>query len=398
MINANEAQKIICSSVQALGLITRSLEKSLGYVLAEDIISQEDIPPFDNSAMDGYAIRSCDVQNAPGTLHIIGEIAAGAIASKELQQNETMSIMTGAKIPAGCDAVIQQEWTTRADDEHITILRSIERGHNIRLAGADIKRGETVLQAGRQLRPQEIGVLASLGKHYVEVYRRPAVAILATGNEIVDIAKPLSDGKIRNSNAYTLAALVEDCGCESRMLGIAKDDRADFIEHIINGLTADMLITTGGISVGKYDLVMEALKGVSVEIKFWKVNIKPGMPLMFGMYGAKPVFALPGNPVSTMVTFLQFVKPALLKMAGEKVIDEGFKIRAKIEHDLKKTDGKRHFIRGILEHKNGAVHVRSTGSQISNILSSLSNANCLIIVPEEIEYVCAGNEVEVQLL
>jgi molybdopterin molybdotransferase len=279
-----------------------------------------------------------------------------------------------------------------------SIIRSVEPGQNVRQAGADIPRGATVLQSGRRLRPQEIGVLASLGKQFVEVYRQPTVAIVATGNEIVEIDKPLPGGKIRNSNAHLVEALINELRCEPVRLGIAGDDPDELKEKISEGLNADMLITTGGVSVGKFDLVVEALKEIGVDIKFWKVNIKPGMPLIFSLYHGKPVFGLPGNPVSTMVTFLKFAKPALQKMMGLRETEASFKIHAKLEHEIRKSDGKRHFVRGILESHNGELLVRSTGSQISNILSSLARANCLIILPEEMEYAGAGEEIEVELV
>lgn len=398
MINALEARDTILSTVQPVNTVTLSLERSLGYILAEEILAGENIPPFDNSAMDGFAVSAQEVQHVPQILPIAGEIAAGSPVNARLGQGEAMRIMTGAKIPAGCDAVVQQEWTELPDEQHVSIMKSVNSGHNIRLAGADIRKDERALNKHQRLRPQEIGVLASLGKRFVEVYRQVSVAILSTGNEIVDINVPLPEGKIRNSNAYTLSALVKDTGCEPLMLGIAADDPSDLKEKIVKGFSADALITTGGVSVGKYDLVMEMLKELGVEIKFWKVNIKPGMPMMFGVHGNKAVFGLPGNPVSSMVTFLQFVKPALQRMMGSDEAKATVKLPAQIEHEITKSDGKRHFMRGILEHRNGSLVVRSAGSQVSNILSSLSKANCLIILPEEITRVNEGDVVEVELL
>lgn len=398
MINAREALNIILESVHPLETITVSLLSARGYAIAENVIANESIPPFDNTAMDGFAIRSEDARNTPTILTVVGEIAAGTVFEKTLCHGEAVSIMTGAKIPNGSDAVVQVEWTEKLDDTHVKILRAVPVGHNIRRAGGDIKEGACVLEKGQELRPQEIGVLASVGKRFVEIHRPARVAILTTGNEIVEVHQPLTGGKIRNSNAYTLMALVDEIGAEAINLGIAKDDRMELKNKILEGLNADALITSGGVSVGKYDLVMDVLKEVGVEIKFWKVNIKPGMPLLFGISRGNYVFGLPGNPVSTMVTFLKFVKPALLKMTGRSEVDSGFKLHAKLEHEIKKTDGKRHFVRGILENRNGVLIVRSTGSQISNVLTSLAKANCLIIIPEEKEVVAAGEEVEVELL
>jgi len=398
MINAQKAITIILDSVRPLGTITVSLQHALGLVLGEDITSIENIPQFDNAAMDGYAVLTQDIQRVPTVLTVVEEIAAGSIPKGVLQSRQAMSIMTGAKIPAGCDAIVQQELTERISNEQVKVLQTVPVGHNIRRAGADIQKDSLVLSNGQRLRPQEIGILASLGKRFVEVYRRASASILATGNEVVDIQQPLPEGKIRNSNAYTLCALVQELGCEAKNIGIAHDDRNDLRSKMTEGLRSDMLITSGGVSVGKYDLVVDVLKELGAEIKFWKVNIKPGMPLLFGLYHKKPVFGLPGNPVSTIITFLQFVKPALLKMMGHTVGETGFRIHARLDEDIRKTDGKRHFVRGVLESRNGSLVVRTTGAQVSNILTSLSKANCLIILPEEAEQVRAGEQVEVELL
>ena len=398
MINASEALKIILDSVQPLETISAGLEQSCGSILGEEIVAAGDIPPFDNAAMDGFAVRSEDIRKAPVSLTVAGEIAAGSTPLQPLSPGEAMSIMTGAKIPAGSDIVIQQEWTERKSDNRVTILRSADPGHNIRRAGSDIRAGTAVFAPGTLLRPQEIGVLASLGKRFVVIHRKPTAAILATGNEVVEIDKPLPDGKIRNSNAYVLSALVRQLGCPLKSLGIASDEKSDLKARINDGLRADVLITTGGVSVGKYDLVMDALKEAGVEIKFWKVNIKPGMPLLFGLRGDKPVFGLPGNPVSAMVTFLQFVRPALMRLMGQRKYAPPFRFHARLQDEIKKSDGKRHFVRGILVNVNGSIGVQTTGSQVSNILTSLSRADCLIILPEDRNQFKAGEEVEVELL
>lgn len=398
MVNTAEALGIILQAVESLGSLTVSLPRSLGYAIAEDVIAAEDVPRFDNSAMDGYAVRSVDVQNAPVVLEIVGEIAAGTVSTRSLEAGQSISIMTGAKIPGGCDAVVQHEWTDRVDDSHVNILRKVSSGHNIRKAGDDIGAGSVLLERGKTIRPQEIGVLASLGKRFVKIVRPVRVAVLATGNELVELDKPLPDGKIRNSNAYVLQALVQQCGGECINLGIAHDERSELREKIAEGLKADVLITSGGVSIGKYDLVIEVLKEVGVDIRFWKVNIKPGMPLLFGVRSGHYVFGLPGNPVSTMVTFLKFVKPALLKLMGHQTLDASLKVHATLQHEITKSDGKRHFVRGILESQNRALTVRSTGSQASNVLSSLTMANCLIILPEEKSHFNKGEEVEIELL
>jgi len=398
MITAREALDIILNNVRPLGPITVSLAHSLGYALAEDIVADDNIPSFDNTSMDGFAVRSDDIKAAPVVLTIVEEIPAGKIAEKTLKSGQAMSIMTGAKIPDGADAVVQVEWTERMDERHVKVLRSVQAGHVIRLAGGDIQKGARVLERGQTIRPQEIGVLASLGKEFVQVYRPARVALLATGDEVVPLNKKLPEGKIRDSNTYTLQALVQECGGEAISLGIAEDIREEVKSKVAAGLEADVLITSGGVSVGKFDLVIDVLKELGVEIKFWKVNIKPGMPLVFGVRDTRYVFGLPGNPVSTMVTFLKFVKPALRKMMGHRAVDNGLKVQALLQHEIKKQDGKRHFVRGILESQDGSMIVRSTGSQLSNVLTSLTKANCLIILPEGKNQFSPGEKVEVELL
>jgi molybdopterin molybdotransferase len=400
MIRADEALQIISDSVRPLSTVTVSLQRARGLVLAEGVRAAHDVPPFDNSAMDGFAIRSEDVQHAPITLALVGEISAGLASDMRLESGQAMAITTGAPIPASCDAVVQQEWTEPTDAARVKVLRSVSAGHNIRSAGADVRAGQIVLPAGQAIRPQEIGVLASIGRQFVTVHRRPTVAILATGNELVELDRPLPPGKIRNSNGPMLRALVEELGVEVQGCGVAADDRSILRSKLSEALRhADMVITLGGVSVGKYDLVMDVLKELGVTIKFWKVNIKPGMPLLFGMHGSTAVMGLPGNPVSSMVTFLKFARPALLRMLGCRALEEAVTtVCATLEHEITKTDGKRHFVRGIIEQRDGVLVVRSTGSQVSNILTSLSKANCLIVLPEEQSAFAAGEMVEVELL
>jgi len=393
MILAAEALEIIRSRIGPLGVVTTALSHAHGRVLAEEIVAAEHVPPFDNAAMDGYAVRCEDL---PGSLRVAGELAAGDLPGAPLRAGEAVAIMTGAMLPAGSTAVVQQEWTEQRGDGTVVISRTVLPGQNIRKAGADIPRGEHVLPAGTLLRPQELGVLASLGKEFIQVARRPAVAILTTGSELVDLRRPLPPGKIRNSNLYVLAALVAEAGGEVRQLSIAADDPALLATKIAEGLRADLLITSGGVSVGKFDLVGKLLLEAGVTMHVSKVNIKPGMPLHFGTCGATAVFGLPGNPVSSMVTFLQFVRPAIDRMLGRTTVS--LPLRARVEHDIVKGDGKRHYLRGVLGQRAGVLTVRSTGSQVSNVLTSLARANCLIILPETVERVAANDEVEVELL
>jgi molybdopterin molybdotransferase len=398
MINALEAISIVEQCVRPLSKEYAVISNVLNRVLAEDIIAGEDVPSFDNAAMDGFAVRSEDISSVPVTLNIVGEIPAGVVSSHSIKSGEAMSIMTGAVIPHGCDAVVQQEWADRTNGTQIKILKSVTKGHNIRKAGADIEKGSMVLSSGTQLRPQEIGVLASLNKTEVFVHKNPVVAILTSGNEVLDVGAPMEPGKIRNSNAHVLASLVKQCMCIVRDLGIARDDANDLKKKLSEGFSADMLITSGGVSVGKYDLVKDILVEAGVNIHFQKVNIRPGMPLVFGMKGSTAVFGLPGNPVSTMVTFLKFVKPALVKMSGHLQPYKQMPLRVTLAETIVKNDNKRHFVRGIVESVNGVYNVRTTGPQTSNMLSSLSRANCLITLPEDRHEFLSGDEVEIELI
>ncbi len=398
MLSAREALDIILSSVRTMPAETVDLRQTHGRVLAEQIIAAESVPPFDNSAMDGYALRSEDVGSVPRNLKIIGEVAAGKIFMGRVGPGEAVRIMTGGKIPPGADAVVQQEWTEALNEHQIKVLRPVTAGHNIRRAGEDIAEGQIVLEPGCELRAAQVGVLASLGRTSVTLYRTPKVAFLATGDELVEVGQPLEPGKIRNSNSYTLSGLLEELGAEAIDLGIARDDRTELKEKLLEGLHADALLTSGGVSVGKHDLVQNVMREIGVEIKFWKVNIKPGMPFLFGAFEDKPVFGLPGNPVSTMVTFLQFVRPALRKMMGVRNPEKSLRLRAELTEEISKRDAKRHFVRGTLETENGMLKVRPTGTQSSAVLTSLSRANCLIIIPEMTESLKKREMVEVELL
>jgi molybdopterin molybdotransferase len=405
MLSAHRALESILSSVTVGEAEVVHLQHAHGRILAEEIIAGEDIPPFDNSGMDGFALRAEDIAQAPTLLRLVGEVSAGNVLSRRVGQGEAVGITTGGQIPPGADAIIQIEWTESVDGTSVRVMRSIPPGHNIRRAGEDIHRGEKIFEKGRRLRAAELGVLASLGRTQVQVYRVPHVAVLATGNELVEIDQAPQQVKIRNSNSSTLLALLQETNSLPVDLGIAGDDRTKLREKIIKGLELDALITAGGVSVGSYDFVQEVLRDLGVEIRFWKVNIKPGMPLLFGVYKekppkgpVKPVFGLPGNPVSAFVTFTKFVRPALRKMMGENSSEKELSLEARLEHEIKTTDGKRHFMRGVLESRGGVLTVRTTGSQASNLLTSLAKANCLVIVPETVSLLRKGDLVKVELL
>ena len=406
MLSFQDARRAILQTVPTMSTESAVLREAYHRILAADVVAGMDLPPFDNSSMDGYAIRSSDTANATGgnrmRLNIAGEVSAGQISRRELQPGTAVRIMTGAPIPEGADAVIEQELVDLRNGV-IELHTRVAEGRNVRRRGEETQKGEIVLRKGTRLTPACVGVLASLGITHVELHVRPSVALLTTGSEIVGVEEPLAPGKIRNSNAYTLWGLVVESGGNPVDLGKAGDDEEEIRSKIELGLQNDVLVTSGGVSVGKHDLVLHVLKELGVAIQFWKVNIKPGMPMAFGLYRSAqsrivPVFALPGNPVSTMVTFLQFVRPALTRMSGGVDDKPSLKLSAKLEHDIPKTDEKRHFSRGIVRNVQGNLFVRTTGSQSSGMLSSLVIANCLIVIPEERKDLKAGDEVEIELL
>lgn len=411
MISVEEALEKVLSHVDVLEAEDELILDSMGQVLAEDIYSTIDIPGMDNTAMDGYAVQAESTAGAthssPNILRVIGEVAAGYLTKEEVIPGTAIRIMTGAPIPAGADTVVQFEDTDeekrKENNEPLTeigVFREVRKGLNIRQAGEDITSGSLVLQKGTLLRPQEVGVLASLGRDVVPVHRRPLVAILSTGDELVDVGKPLEVGKIYSSNTYSLAAQVTRCGAIPNILGIARDNMKSLKEKIREARDADLLITSAGVSVGDYDVVKDVLAEQG-EVTFWTVRMKPGKPLAFGILqlGKKPVphLGLPGNPVSSMITFEQFARPAIFKMLGRKVSDKPT-IRARSESHIKNTDGRRVFARVKVRQEDGEYYASLVGPQGSGILTSMALANGLMIVPEDVPAVNVGDEVVVQML
>jgi molybdopterin molybdotransferase len=415
MISVEEALDKVLSCIEVLEPERKPILDCLGQVLAEDVYSTIDIPPLDNSAMDGYALRAEDTRGAsessPKYLVVVGEVAAGSMPAKEVGRGTAIRIMTGAPLPEGADAVVQFENTDEIgrkssgkDLSHIGILCQAKKGLNVRRRGEDVAKGELVLKKGRVLRPQEIGALASLGRSTALVVRRPIVAILATGDELIDVDQPLPPGKIHNSNTYTIAAAVSRYGGIPRILGIGRDSVQSLTEKIDEGLDADMLITSGGVSKGDYDMVKDVL-GEQGEIGFWTVSMKPGKPIAFGVInkveGRKnrkvPHLGLPGNPVSSMVTFEQFARPAILKMMGKEVLAKPT-IRAIIDDDIASTDARRVFARVVVTRRGGQYHASVTGPQGSGMLTSMVKANGLAVIPESSNGAKAGDVVEVQML
>jgi molybdopterin molybdotransferase len=412
LISVDEALAEILSHVRPLDAERVAVLDALGRVLAEEIVSDIDIPPFDNSAMDGYAVHAADVAGAspasPATLAVTGSVAAGYVSQVRLEAGTAIRIMTGAPLPDGADSVVPFEDTSDMDRPkeirleepaaEIEVRRAVQPRDHTRPAGEDIRRGEVAMGPGRVIRPQEIGVLASLGRETVLVHRRPRVAILATGDELLEIHQPLAPGKIRNSNEYTNAALVTRTGGVAIRLGIARDTQADLTNKIRQGLEqgADLFLTSGGVSVGDYDVVKDVL-GAEGEMQFWQVNMKPGKPLAFGLLpGGVPLIGLPGNPVSAMVSFEQFARPAILKMLGHRDLVKPT-VRAILDQPVSNS-GRRGFIRVVVTRQADGYHARTTGEQGSGVLTSMAKANGLAVVPEGIEHVDAGSELAVQML
>jgi molybdopterin molybdotransferase len=408
MISVEEAREKILANVKVLEAETRPILTALGQALAEDVVSDMDIPPLDNSAMDGYAVRADDTKGAgrksPKILKVIDTVAAGSISQKRIIPGTAIRIMTGAPLPEGAEAVVKFEDTDEQERggnmSEIGILSGAPKGKNVRCGGGDIKKGTTVMVRGTTLRPAHIGVLASLGRPEVKVYRRPKVAVLATGNELEQIGRPLTPGKLYNSNSYSIAAGVIKYGGVPDVLGIALDREDSLTEMVRRGLSADMLITTGGVSMGDYDLVKDVLVKEG-KISFWEVRLKPGKPIAFGTFPGKsgdiPHLGLPGNPVSAMVTFEIFAGPCILKMLGKKNFEKAT-VEATLEDTVENEDSRRVYARAVLEKRNGQYFARTTGPQGSGILTSMSQANALVVVPESIPLAKAGDKVQAILL
>lgn len=403
---AGEAARRILAALVPQPPLRVPLDDALGSVLAEPVCSPLDIPPWTNSAMDGYAARAADVQGAtpatPASLRVVETLAAGQFPHRQIGPGECARIFTGAPLPAGADSVIRQE-DTDLGTERVTIRSDRDAGVNVRFAGEDVRRGDTVLQAGDELTPARLGVLASLAVAHPLVHRRPRVAILGSGDEIVDVDQPeeiLGGRKIASSNTHTLAALVRQAGGLPVNLGIARDSRASIREHLSRAADCDLLVTSAGISVGEHDHLRGALEEMGMELGFWKLRMRPGAPVGFGMVGGVgevgevggggggagpgrlPWIGLPGNPVSTMVTFELFVRPAIRRMMGHSLPFRRT-VPVRVAEPLKVGATLQHFLRAVVAPDgDGALEARLTGPQGSGILTSMVRANALLIIPE----------------
>jgi len=404
MLSVNEARERILSNFQATATEHIPLVASANRVLGKDFVSDQDFPPFDNSAVDGFAIRAEDTTASPRTLSVVSDIPAGTSPTVILRPGEAARIMTGAQLPQGADAVVPVEETDFqnhhagvAAPKTVTPTRQIKSGDNVRLRGTDIRSGEAVLEKGRVLQPQDLGVLAMLGIPTVLVHKKPRVALLSSGDELLDVSAPLEPGKIRDTNSYTLAASIEKAGADVLRLGVARDTREAVRALLDQAANAhvDLILSSAGVSVGAFDFIKEVIES-NGKMDFWRVNMRPGKPLAFGEYKGLPVIGLPGNPVSAFVGFEVFVRPVLERLGG-KLDRDRLKVRVRCAEEIL-SDGRESYLRANIQMQEGQQVARLTGHQGSGNLLSLVQADALLIIPAGVKCVPAGQEVDAYLL
>jgi len=410
LISVKEAQQKLLSVFHPLESESIPLSEAAGRILSEDVKSAIDLPLFTNSSMDGFAVRSSDVNNAsrrhPVALSVVEDIPAGKTPSVRLAKNQTARIMTGAPVPDGADAVIPVEDTDQYDPQsrssfdlpsEIRVFRTVRAGDYIRHQGEDVRKNEVVLHANSPLKPQELGILAMLGKANVSVFRPPKIAILSTGDELVPVEEPLESGQIHDSNAYTLSALIKRDHGNPEYLGIIPDNEDSvrkFLETAVAN-SADLIITSAGVSVGVFDYVRTVVESGG-ELTFWRVNMRPGKPVVFGNFQGVPIIGLPGNPVSAFVGYEVFVRPAILRLSGITGVPR-YTIKARLIDGIE-SDGRESYLRGILKYEDDEWAARLTGHQGSGNLLSLVQANALLIIPPGVKSLAAGSEVDAWLL
>jgi len=400
VISVDEALATVLGAVRPLGIERVALLNALGRVLAQDVSSPRDIPGFDNSAMDGYAVRSGDVAGAtadkPVRLVVTETVPAGKLPSREVRTGQAARTMTGAPIALGADAIVPVEQTRESGDE-VEILAAAQARAFIRPRGEDVKAGEVVMSRGKLLGGADLGMLASVNRAMVGVYRRPRVAIVATGDELVDVDEMPSGAQVVNSSAYALYGAVSEAGGEASILRVARDTPADVRERLGEALGFDVIFTTGGVSVGQFDHVKTVLDELGMKTLFHGVAQKPGRPLKFGTLRDRPVFGLPGNPVSTLVCFYLYARPALLKMSGRQEFGLP-RVSARCGSDIKISKGLTEFVRVKLERRDNEYFAILTGGQGSGILSSVARADGLLIGPAEVNQMRTGDQAEVLVL
>jgi molybdopterin molybdotransferase len=395
MLTVREGQERIVAQIgNAVPPEVLPVTRALRRVLASDVEAPFDVPPADNSAVDGYAVGSADIPSAETrTLDVVGDLAAGVVFGGTLRPGQALRIMTGAPMPTGADTVYPQEVVERTGER--VRIGPIDKGVNVRLRGEDVEAGGIVIERGTVLRPQEIGLITSLGIWQVSVHQRPRVALLSTGDEVAEPGTPRRPGQIYDANRFTLRGSVEQCGGQVLDLGIVPDARDELTARLREAAAmADVVLTSGGVSVGAYDLVKEVLAELGT-IDFWQVAMQPGRPLAFGAIGGTAFFGLPGNPVASLLAFMLFVRPALWKLAGRRRLFPPT-WQARTLETLRKRRGRREFKRGVLAYRDGGWEVRTTGPQGSGILSSMVAGNCLIVLEEDRDDVPAGEAVTVE--
>ncbi len=392
MLSVEEAQERVLAEIALIGTERVAFTEALGRVLREDVIATADVPQADNTAMDGYAVRADDIANPPVRLKVIEDLPAGTVATHRVEKGTAIRIMTGALIPDGADTVAHVE-ITDAGSDFVTINHTLKRGTNLRKRGEDMRAGEVVLADGTLIGPAEIGVLAGVQKSVVHVGRRPEVAIISTGDEIVDVDQPRPMGKVVNSNSYSLAALVRETGALPRMIGIVPDTREATIAAIESALESDCIISSGGVSVGAYDFVKDALDALGAETKFWQIAMKPGKPVVLSRVRGRVYFGLPGNPVSCMVSFILFIAPALRKAMGQKNAIFPPTVKTRLMGSLKSRGDRRNYLRVRVLARDGELLTYPMPSQGSGVSTSMVQANGLAIVETGITNVSAGKSI-----
>ena len=396
MMTPAEAARVIVDHVRPLPAERRPLRAALDAVLAEDVASPIDLPPWDNSAMDGYAVRSADLRDTVTDLDVIETVPAGQFPTKVIAAGQAIRIFTGAPLPQGADTVIRQEDTAQGSNGTVTIRTAPDVGKNIRRRGEDIRKGAVVLPAGTALGPAQLGVLASIAWDAPLVHRPARVAFMGSGDEIVDLDQKqaiLAGTKIASSNSYTLDALIRRSGAEPVNLGVARDSKESLREHLRGAAGADLLVTTAGVSVGEHDLVRAVMQELGGELKLWRIAMRPGAPVGFGLLRGIPWIGLPGNPVSTMVTFELFVRPAIRRLQGH-ALPFRRTVPVIVREAITLGPRLRHYLRAIVEGEEA----RLTGPQGSGILTSMARANALLIVPADMPAVPVGTELQALIL
>jgi len=397
MISVDEARNNILNGLKAVSTETISVADAAGRVLAEDVIARRTQPPADLSAMDGYAVKASDVQSVPVTLQVVGEAAAGGSYDANVEAGTAVRIFTGAPLPAGTDTIVIQEDAVR-DGDLVTLNEAVETGRYVRCAGIDFHEGDAGLSAGKTITPRDVGLLAAMNIPWITTHRKPRVALLSTGDELVRPGEPVGENQIISTNSLVVAAMIRAAGAEAIDLGIAKDNETSLRQMASGAASADLLVTLGGASVGDHDLVQSVLGKEGLEIDFWRIAMRPGKPLMFGDLAGTPMLGMPGNPVSSMICSYIFLYPALDVLMGRKPRTPSY-VPARLSHDITKNDQREDYQRAlIVGEEDGLPLIKLFSNQDSSLLSSLSAATCLLKREPFADPLVKGTAVEIIML